>query len=375
MALTSVSSPYLKWNSDKRFFEILDSTDRKIISFLFNSIMPTCYFYRQQLLPTYPWSEKGFSYFKPFFLQKIDRQFQQHITECPVEEYKQTFISFYHDLRQKICDLTINSVVSKEIALFVLQTTTADCFLNLFSKPPLNMPLAHFRDFLQPKDIDVMEKGQCYHYALYLTEEYKAMRSMIPVKSAYNITFLLYPGYFLEQLGYSKTDKPLKGDLVLYLGDPKLHNNTRFKHLAVMTEKGTVKSCWGHFSCEFEHSIFQVPDIYGSEVTFFHKTRHETCDLDKIVQSTNLTSNLILQFNTQIIPSPLTSCGALLFLLDKLKSACKRSHQGSEQWPWKIIKENLCTTFSTKPPMDHIELCLEFKLWMQEILPQYFTLS
>jgi hypothetical protein len=367
------SFQYLILNSDKKCFEILDSTDRKIISFLFHSVMPSCYFYHEQYLSTYPWSEKGFIYFKPIFLKKIDREFQKHIAGCPIEEYRQPLISFYNDLRQRICDFNIDSTVLKESDLLLLQRITTDCFKSLFSKPPLNMQHVHFRDLPEKNEeyLNALNNGQCYHFAFYLTEEYQTMMSMIPFKSPCNGAFLLYPRYFLQKLGYSETTIPVRGDLVLYLGDPKLHNNKRFKHLGMLTERGTVKSSWGNFACQFEHQIFQVPDMYGSEVMFFHKT-HQPQNFDKILQTSNQMSHLILQFNSQAIPSPLTTRGTLLFLLDKLKSACKKSNQASKQWHWDKIEEDLFAAFSTKPSLNSTEVCKEFQLWVQEILPQYF---
>ncbi len=238
------------------------------------------------------------------------------------------------------------------------------------------MQYVHFRDLPEKNEeyLNALNNGQCYHFAFYLTEEYQTMMSMIPFKSPCNGVFLLYPRYFLQKLGYSETNIPAKGDFVLYLGDPQLHNKRRFKHLGMLTERGTVKSSWGNFACQFEHQIFQVPEMYGSEVMFFRKT-HQPQNFDKILQTSNQMSNLILQFNSQAIPSPLNTRGALLFLLDKLRSACKRFNRDSEQWHWVKIEQDLLTAFSTKPSLNSTKLREEFQLWMQEILPQYFDVS
>jgi hypothetical protein len=138
-----------------------------------------------------------------------------------------------------------------------------------------------------------------------------------------------------------------------------------------MTDRGTIKSCWRGFSCEFEHKIHQIPDAYGSEITFLHKNGKTPENFDEILRATNQMSTLIMQFNAPSIPIHLNNDKALLLLLDKLKSACKKSNPASEQWPWKKIEEDLLTTLNF-PSLQRSELCKEFQLWMQEMLPQYF---
>lgn len=376
MELTSVSSfQYLHWDTNRKRFEILDSTDRKIISFLLRSVKPSCSFYRKEFLSHYEWSKKGFADFKPRFLRGIEQEFQMHIDKCPVAEYRQPLAAFSKTLQQQISDLTLDSTVPKETALLSLQKVCTDCFRKIFQAAPLNIPQSPFTD-LQEKNqqyLNALSVGQCYHYAFYLTGEYDVMLSMIPFASTCNVAFLLYPQIFLKYLGYTATPTPVKGDLVLYLGDPKLDNNSRFKHLGVMTERGTIKSSWNIFSCQFEHQVFQVPDIYGSEVIFLHKTPNHPPDFDRIIQMTNQMSRLILPFNSQYIPSPFTNFGALLYLLDQLRSDCKMANLASEEWDWDKMKESLLAAIPNHSHLTHDELRKEFQLSMQEALPQQFV--
>jgi len=369
------SIPHLNWNSNKKCFEILDpTTDRKIISFLFRSVMPTCFFSNKELLSTDSWSKKEVSHFKPLFLEKIKRESQKHITECPIEEYKATVSAFYEDLSRQISDLNMNTEVSKDIALLSLKKTCTDCFKRLFAKQPLNMPQIQFQDLKEKNTeyLNALYQGQCYHFAFYLTEEYKAMLSMIPFESSCNGAFLLYPKFFIQQLGYTETQTPQKGDLVLYLGDAKADNNLRFKHLGVLTDRGTIKSCWGNFGCQFEHQISQVPDAYGSDVIFFHKTHPTPKSFNRITQITNQMSDIIIKFKSPDIPSPLSNNGALLFLLSELKAACQKAYPASKRWDWTKIEENLLREVNP-PTMNRTNLCKEFQNWMQEILPDYFV--
>jgi SAM-dependent methyltransferase len=277
---------------------------------------------------------------------------------------------------QEINNLNIGSAVPQEIALLSLQKTCTDCFKKIFSKPPLNMPRVDFRDLPEKnkKYLNALDEGQCYHYAFYLVHEYKAMLSMIPFESSCNATFLLYPKYFIKQLGYCETNTPVQGDLVLYLGDPKLDNNIRFKHLGVMTERGTIKSCWGNFSCELEHMMHQVPDPYGSEVVVLHKNSPSPENFDKIVETTSQASDFIIRFKLPTIPSYLIKNEPLLFLFDTFKSACEEFYPDSEEWLWKKIKENLLITFDS-PSLRHEDLGKEFQAWVQEILPDALTLK
>lgn len=376
MQVTSISPfQHLDWNSHKKFFRVLDSTDRKILSFLWNTVLPTCFFYRANPLTTSSWFEKGFTHFKSLFLKKIEYEFKQHMAMCSHEEYKPTVKSFYEDVRQQIENLAADSTVSKENALPLLEDILNACFRKLFEKPPLNMSSVSLHNLSETNEEyrHIINKSQCYHYTFYLKKEYKVMKLLFPYESEYNAAFILYPKYFIQQLGYSETSAPTKGDLVLYLGDPKLHNNNcRFKHMGMITKRGTVKSYWLGLSSQFEHQIFQIPESYGFEVTFFHKNSpQDSTNYSKILETTGRISALILQFNKKYIPSPLNTLGALHYLLQELKLVLTKSITNSEHWNWKEIQENLLKELL--PNLKRAEVLQEFQLWMQEILPKYLN--
>jgi len=376
-AITNSVLQHLVWNPKKNNFKIQNSSDRKILSFLWNSAASKCYFYRGVSLSTHPWSNKGFDSFKPLFLTDIRRAFENLMVDCPVEEYKADIKLFFDNLQQKIADLEIDHKASNEDIYAALQKILTDSFRQLLSQSHLRMsslPLQELQESEQ-QYLNVLKESQCHQYAFYLAKEYRALCLLFPPKNSYDAAFILYPKYFIEGLGYSKTEMPSQGDLVLYLGDPKRHgNNCRFKHLGMVAESGKVKSYWLDFSAQFEHNVFQVPDAYGFEVIFFHKTLQQQPNFEKIQSTTNQMSALIIQFNSRHIPFPLSKLGALLFLLDKLKSACAESNSASKRWDWGEIEKNLRAEIlpNLKHQLNHTEIIQEFQSWMQEMLQEYF---
>lgn len=371
MSTTTVvaSLQHLNWDSHKKCFNILGSVDRKILSFLFNSVGPSCGFYG------YPDSVKEFSDFKPLFLRSVSQYHTLHLATCP-ENFKQTLNDFYINLLQQVSELNIENGVSEQDSLLRLQQVCTDCFRKLVNGPPLNMPQISFSEE-NPEYLRVLTKGQCYHYALYLAKEYKALLSMSSLESPCRDAFLLYPKYFLQSLGYSETQTPEAGDLVLYLGNPREENKCRFKHLGMMAASQRVKSAWGTFSHKLEHHVFQVPYEYGSEVIFLRKDFPAPETFGAILSTTNQISNLILYFNNKVIPAPLTNLGIVVFLTTELKQDCEKIYPGSKEWDWKMISKTALEAIDYSnlkcANIKRVEFIKEFQYWMEEVIPEHYA--
>lgn len=357
----------LVWNDNRKSFEIHDSTDRKIVSFLFPTVMKSCSFYQPQLISVYPWPMKQF---KTYYLEKLAREFAAHNRACPVEEYKDTLDTFYKQLCAQINDFPIEDEVSKQLALELLQARIMQCFLDLFTKEPLNFQRISFEAFGEKNHryLKALYEGQCYHHAFYRAKEYEVMMSTVPFESSFNGAFLLYPGFFLRSMGYAETTTPSEGDLVLFLGDPAQHNNLRFKHLAVMTARGTIRNRWGSFAHEFEQYVHQVPNAYGNRVIFFCKSAHIKPNLEHMVRLSNQMSTIILEWNQKPIPTPLTNLGVLLFFCNWLQSVCKNKISDSETWKWRTIEKHLLAEFPDHDTLTRSILILRIANWTQEFL-------
>jgi len=62
--------------------------------------------------------------------------------------------------------------------------------------------------------------------------------------------------------GYTKTEKPEKGDLAVYIDDEP-------KHFGIYAGKGKVISVYGNIPHIWRHELFDVPLSYGDEIKFY----------------------------------------------------------------------------------------------------------
>lgn len=369
---STTALPFLNWNPQKNCFEIEDSTDRKIITFLFDRVMPTCYFEHDRFLKNYNWIEKKITHVKSAFLQEIEQEFQEHLNHCPEETYSVVLKTFHQELKQKIYEADIGDKGAKETALWTLRQLCTYCFKKIFNKPPLNIPQVFYEEFQESNSdyLSILNSGQCFHFAFYMAKEYQALLSMKSIETAACSAFLLYPKLFLQKLSFRETKTPVKDDLVLFLGDPKVDNNLRFKHLGIFTENNKIKSSWGSFNCQFEHEVSQVPNVYGSEVIFYHKTQIPSERLNHISDITNKISATLIKVNSQFIPTVLSNLGALSFLIDEFKCLYGNVNPQSKQWNWEEMRENLFAAIKYSQ-LKRNELIKEFEAWIQDTLPKY----
>lgn len=106
-----------------------------------------------------------------------------------------------------------------------------------------------------------LQDASCYDYALYTIGDQRAVNA--------NFSDDELPAY-LEEWGYRVVEKPLPGDLVLFL------NEGIPTHLGVCREKGLIESKWGNgHRMAYLHTLENAPAAYGSQVIYYRPPKQK----------------------------------------------------------------------------------------------------